>query len=50
MYKTKYILLIGANQRMIRCKVFVVNEQMIPRTSNIPIDTSTVWRAVLALC
>lgn len=39
--------MIGANQRMIRCRVFVVNEQIIPRMQRIPIDTSTVCSAVL---
>lgn len=32
---------------MIRCKVLVVNEQMNPITHSMPIDTSTVCRAVL---
>lgn len=43
----KNLLLIGANQRMIRCRVLVVKEQIIPRMQRIPMDTSTVCSAVL---
>lgn len=42
------LLLIGANQRMIRCRVFVVSEQITPIMHSIPIDTNTVCSAVLA--
>jgi hypothetical protein len=42
-----YTLLIGANQRMILCKVFVVNEQIMPMMHSNPIDTKTVSSAVL---
>ena len=46
--KDKYILLMGANQRMILCNVFVVSEQITPRTQSMPIDSKTVSSAVLA--
>jgi hypothetical protein len=45
---SKHILFIGANQRMMRCNVLVVSEQMIPRIHRIPIDNKTVSSADLA--
>ena len=41
------ILFIGANQKMIRCKVFVVKELITPRTHRRMIDKMTVSSAVL---
>lgn len=41
------ILFIGANQKMIRCKVFVVKELITPRMHRRTIDKMTVSRAVL---
>lgn len=42
-----FILLIGANQRIIRCRLLVVREQIMPITMRSAIAKSTVWRAVL---
>ena len=39
--------LMGANQRIIRCRAFVVNEQIIPKTKSVRRATSTVCVGVL---
>lgn len=41
------VLFIGANQRIIRCRVFVVNELITPRIHKRTIDNITVCSAVL---
>lgn len=41
------VLLIGANQRIIRCNVLVVSEQITPSMHRSPLDTRTLSSAVL---
>jgi hypothetical protein len=43
-----YSLLIGANQRMIRCSQFVGKEQIVPNRHNTSMARRTVWCAVLS--
>lgn len=42
-------LLIGANQRMILCKFFVVKEQMVPNRQRMRIERSTIWKGDLSV-
>lgn len=44
---TSCLLFTGANQRTIRCRVFVVREQITPIIQSNAIDTNTVCAAVL---
>jgi hypothetical protein len=43
----RYLLLIGANQRMIRCSQFVGKEQMVPNRNSTMMARRTVWCAFL---
>ena len=44
------VLLIGANQKIMRCRVFVVSEQITPSTQSKTIAKRTVSTAVLCDC
>jgi hypothetical protein len=41
--------LMGANQKTISWRVFVVREQITPKMMSISIERSTIWRAVLEM-
>lgn len=41
------LLLIGANQRMMRCSQFVGNEQIVPNKQSTKMAKRTVWCACL---
>lgn len=42
-YNVKHSLLIGANQRTIRCNDFVVNEHIVPKMHKTSNASRTVW-------